>query len=45
MLLAKDSPLTDCVNQAIQALKDSVDLDAITTEWLADKVNAPTFTQ
>ena len=45
MLLAKDSPLTDCVNQAIQALKDSGDLEAITTEWLADKVNAPAFTE
>jgi polar amino acid transport system substrate-binding protein len=45
VLLAKDSPLTDCVNQAIQALKDSGDLEAITTEWLADKVNAPAFTE
>jgi polar amino acid transport system substrate-binding protein len=45
VLLAKDSPLTDCVNQAIQELKDSGELEAITTEWLADKVNAPVFTQ
>ncbi|HET9344255.1 MAG TPA: ABC transporter substrate-binding protein [Candidatus Limnocylindrales bacterium] len=45
VVLAKDSPLTDCVNQAIQALKDSGELEAITTEWLADKVDAPTFTE
>jgi polar amino acid transport system substrate-binding protein len=45
VLLGKDSPLTDCVNQAIQALKDSGELEAITTEWLADKVNAPAFTE
>lgn len=45
VLLGKDSPLTDCVNQAIQAMKDSGDLEAITTEWLADKVNAPAFTE
>ena len=45
VLLAKDSPLTDCVNAAIQELKDSGELEAITTEWLADKVNAPSFTQ
>jgi polar amino acid transport system substrate-binding protein len=45
VVLAKDSTLTDCVNQAIQALKDSGELEAITTEWLADKVDAPTFTE
>jgi polar amino acid transport system substrate-binding protein len=44
VLLEKDSVLTDCVNQAIQALKDSGELEAITTEWLSDKVNAPVFT-
>lgn len=41
VVLEKDSPLTDCVNGAIAALKESGDLDAITKEWLADKVNAP----
>jgi polar amino acid transport system substrate-binding protein len=45
VLLGKDSPLTDCVNEAIRALKDSGELEAITTEWLADKVNAPEFTE
>ena len=41
VVLEKDSPLTECVNQAIAALKEGGELDAITQEWLADKVNAP----
>ncbi len=41
VVLEKDSPLTDCVNLAITALKESGELDEITKEWLADKVNAP----
>jgi polar amino acid transport system substrate-binding protein len=41
VVLEKDSPLTDCVNAAIAALEESGELDAITKEWLADKVNAP----
>lgn len=41
VVLEKDSPLTDCVNGAIGALKEGGELDAITKEWLADKVNAP----
>jgi polar amino acid transport system substrate-binding protein len=41
LVLEKDSPLTDCVNQAIGALKDSGTLDDITNEWLSDKADAP----
>lgn len=41
LVLEKDSPLTDCVNQAIAALKDSGDLQNITNEWLSDKADAP----
>jgi polar amino acid transport system substrate-binding protein len=41
VVLEKDSSLTDCVNQAIAALEESGELEAITQEWLADKVNAP----
>jgi polar amino acid transport system substrate-binding protein len=41
VVLELDSALTDCVNGAIAALKASGDLEAITREWLADKVNAP----
>ena len=44
VVLAKDSPLTDCVNQAIANLKDRGDLDKLTKEWLSDKAQAPVFT-
>jgi polar amino acid transport system substrate-binding protein len=41
VVLAKDSPLTDCVNGAIAALKSDGTLDSITKEWLSDKASAP----
>lgn len=41
LLLAKDSPLTECVNLALQALKASGELDQITTEWMSDYTEAP----
>jgi polar amino acid transport system substrate-binding protein len=41
VVLPKDSPLTDCVNQAIAALQSDGRLEAITQEWLSDKANAP----
>jgi polar amino acid transport system substrate-binding protein len=40
-LLAKDSPLTDCVNQAIGKLKDSGELDEITQQWMSESADAP----
>jgi polar amino acid transport system substrate-binding protein len=43
LVLAKDSPLTACVNQALANLKNDGMLDQITLEWLADKANAPVF--
>jgi polar amino acid transport system substrate-binding protein len=44
VVLAKDSPLTACVNNAIAALKSDGTLDAITKEWLSDKASAPVLT-
>ena len=41
LVLAKGSPLTTCVNQAIAALQASGRLAQITTEWLSDKASAP----
>ncbi len=41
LVLARGSPLTTCVNQAIGALKASGSLAEITTEWLSDKASAP----
>jgi polar amino acid transport system substrate-binding protein len=41
MLLAKDSPLTECVNTALQALEASGELEAITTQWMSEYTAAP----
>jgi polar amino acid transport system substrate-binding protein len=41
LVLEKDSPLTECVNEAVTALRDDGTLDQIEQEWLADKANAP----
>ncbi len=43
LVLELDSPLTDCVNQAIASLRDSGELDAITTEWMSENAGAPIF--
>ncbi len=40
-LLEKDSPLTDCVTQAIGKLKDSGELDEITQQWMSESADAP----
>ena len=34
VVLQLDSPLTDCVNQAIAALTEDETIDALTNEWL-----------
>jgi len=44
MVLPRNSTLTPCVNQALDALKADGTLEAITKEWLSDKANAPVFT-
>jgi polar amino acid transport system substrate-binding protein len=41
LVLEQDSPLTDCVNQAIGALADSGELEAITQEWMSENVDVP----
>ncbi len=45
MLFETDSPLIPCVNQALAAVKDSGDLDALQEEWLAQGGDIPTLTQ
>ncbi len=40
-LLAKDSPLTSCVDEAITALRDSGELESITQKWMSDSADAP----
>ena len=44
LVLPRNSTLTPCVNQALDALKADGTLEAITKEWLSDKANAPVFT-
>jgi polar amino acid transport system substrate-binding protein len=41
IVLEKDSPLTSCVDDAITALTDSGELDAITTKWLSENADVP----
>jgi polar amino acid transport system substrate-binding protein len=41
LVLELDSPLTDCVNQAIAALDESGELEEITTEWMSENAGAP----
>ncbi len=41
MLLAKDSPLTGCVNAALARLKESGELDTIATTWMSEWSEAP----
>ena len=41
LLLAKDSPLTDCVSQAVDALRDDGTLADLEKQWLSDVADAP----
>lgn len=41
LVLAKDSPLTSCVSQAVDALKSDGTLEKLETEWLAGTDGAP----
>lgn len=41
LVLEQDSPLTDCVNQALATLTESGELDDITQEWMSDNAGAP----
>jgi polar amino acid transport system substrate-binding protein len=40
-VLDLDSPLTDCVNEAILTMGENGELDTIAEEWLADFLDAP----
>ncbi len=41
VVLEKDSPLTDCVNQAIGELESSGELQEITDKWMGGQAGAP----
>jgi polar amino acid transport system substrate-binding protein len=40
-VLDKDSPLTPCVSEAVEALRGDGSLERIEQEWLASAGNAP----
>ena len=44
LVLAKGSPLTSCVNQALAAMTADGTLAKLTQEWMADKANAQVIT-
>jgi polar amino acid transport system substrate-binding protein len=41
LLMEKGSPITDCVNQAVDALQDDGTLKSIEQQWLSSVVNVP----
>lgn len=41
LVLELDSPLTECVNEAIASLDESGELESITTEWMSENAGAP----
>jgi polar amino acid transport system substrate-binding protein len=41
LLLSKGSPLTDCVSQAVDALREDGTLDQLEQKWLSDVADAP----
>jgi polar amino acid transport system substrate-binding protein len=41
LLLSKDSPITSCVSQAVDAIRASGELDEITAKWLSTEAGAP----
>ena len=41
LVLEQNSPVTDCVNQAIATLEENGALDGITQEWMSDNAGAP----
>ncbi len=45
LLLAKDSPITDCVSAAVDAITADGTLAAITDKWLASGAGAPVLKQ
>jgi polar amino acid transport system substrate-binding protein len=44
-VLDLDSPLTDCVNEAILTMGENGKLDSIAEEWLSDFLDAPQITE
>ena len=41
LLFANDNPLVECANLALAALRESGELEAITTEWMSESAGVP----
>ncbi|HEX2844642.1 MAG TPA: amino acid ABC transporter substrate-binding protein, partial [Candidatus Limnocylindria bacterium] len=41
LVLELDSPLTQCVNEAIATLAESGELESITEEWMSENAGVP----
>ncbi len=41
LVFEKDNPLVDCANEALAALTDSGELEAITEQWMSTEMGAP----
>jgi polar amino acid transport system substrate-binding protein len=44
-VLELDSPLTDCVNEALLTMGENGELDMLAAEWLSDFLDAPQITE
>jgi polar amino acid transport system substrate-binding protein len=44
MLFEKGSPLVECVNEALAALREDGTLDSIEQRWLSQVANVPELT-
>jgi polar amino acid transport system substrate-binding protein len=45
LVFERGNPLRDCVNEAIQTLKDDGTLDQLEQEWIVDRANAPVLSE
>lgn len=43
LLFEKDNPLAECVDYAILRLRESGELDEITTQWMSSEIDVPIF--
>ena len=43
LLFEKDNPLAECVDYAILRLRESGELDEITTQWMSSEIDVPMF--
>jgi polar amino acid transport system substrate-binding protein len=45
LVFERGNPLRDCVNEAIQTLKDDGELDRLEQKWIVDRADAPVLSE